>query len=132
MTTYRTCLRWLAALVACALPALARGETFAFRNDCKEALVIRVSTVQRGVLKRDQTLLKAGESTPKVAHKTDTLVLVLDGKTGRELFRDVLRVSKTPVSYGIVPDPRRPGRVAMKQLEQMPQKGDSTPPKRDR
>jgi hypothetical protein len=128
MTTLRTCLRWLAALIVCALPALANADTFTFRNDCKEAVVVQVATVQRGVLKREQVVLKSGESTPAMPLDADKVITVIDARTGRIGFREVLRVSKTPLSYGIVPDPRAPGRAAMRPLPPVvPAKGQMPP-----
>jgi hypothetical protein len=125
MTNLRTGLRWLTALIVCALPALAHGDTFTFRNDCKEAVVVQIATVQRGVLKREQILLKAGETTPKMPLDADKVITVVDARNGRVGFREVLRVSKTPLSYSIVTDPRMPGRAAMKSLP--PAKGEIPP-----
>lgn len=128
MTTLRTGLRWLIALIVCALPALAHGDTFTFRNDCKEAVVVQIATVQRGVLKREQILLKAGETTAKMPLDADKVITVVDARNGRVGFREVLRVSKTPLSYSIVTDPRMPGRAAMKLLQPPPAKGEMPPP----
>jgi hypothetical protein len=109
----RTRPAWLALLAACGLPAWAGAETVIFRNDCRVPIVVQAATVQRGMLKRDQCLLRPGESTNKMPLDTDKIITVCDGKTGQVLFRDALRISKTPLHYSIAPDPRMPGRVRM-------------------
>lgn len=103
----------LAWLIVCLVPTFAPGDTITFRNDCRVALVVQAVSVQRGVLKRDQMLLKAGETTPRMALDSDKVISVYDGKTGRILFRESLKASKTALNYGIVPDPRFPNRVRM-------------------
>lgn len=103
----------LAVLFPCVLSGGLLAETASFRNDCRAPLVVQTATVVRGVLKRDQCLLRPGESTPKMTLDTDKVVTVYDGKTGRLLFRGALRVSTTPLNYSIVPDLRLPNRVSM-------------------
>ncbi len=116
MTTFRTCLRWLAVLIVGAVPAVVHGETFSFKNECQASLIVQILTVQKGTLKRDQCLLRHGESTPKLPLDTDKMITVLDAKTGRILFREALRVSKTPLNYAIVLDQRNMSRVLMKPI----------------
>jgi hypothetical protein len=103
----------LAALIVFLLPAWIIAETVTFRNDCRVSVVVQTATVQRGVLKRDQCLLRAGESTTKMPLDSDKVITVFDGKTGRTLFRDALKKSKTPLYYSIAPDPRNPSRIRM-------------------
>jgi len=113
MIDARTRPAWLALLTACGLPAWAGAETVIFRNDCRVPIVVQAATVQRGMLKRDQCLLRPGESTNKMPLDTDKIITVCDSKTGQVLFRDALRISKTPLHFSIVPDQRMPGRVRM-------------------
>jgi hypothetical protein len=94
------------------LPAVASAETVNFRNECPTPLVVQATHVFRGVLKREQYLLRPGESTPKVTLDCDKLLTIQDGKTGRVLFRNALKAHKTPRGYSIVMD-RTTGRVTV-------------------
>lgn len=117
---------WLSVptvLIVCALTTPLQAETFSFRNDLPVPVVIQVATVQRGALKRDQLLLRTGESTPKLPLIGDKVITVCDGKTGRVLFRDALRMSRLPLRFSIAPDPRMVGRARM-----MPLMGNTAPP----
>lgn len=120
MITPCTRLLTAAVLIVCGLPILARAESCTFKNDCKVSLVLQIATVQRGVLKRDQGVLKPGETSPKMPLNTDKVISVYDAKTGRLLFRDALRISKTPLNFSMAPDPRIPARLRMVLLKPPP------------
>lgn len=107
---FGTCLP--ALLIVCLAPAVLRAESVVFRNECSGSVVVQVAAVVRGMLKRDQALVKPGESTPKIPLDTDKIITIYDGKTGRALFRDALKMSTKPLAYSIVYDPRT-GRVRM-------------------
>lgn len=102
----------LAVLCMGVLPMLSLAETVVFRNECTGSVILQVATVQKGVLKRDQVLLRTGETTGKIALDSDKLITVQDSKTGRVLFRDALRMSKVPLAVGITHDART-GRVKL-------------------
>ncbi|MFO0881132.1 MAG: hypothetical protein U0840_27730 [Gemmataceae bacterium] len=102
-----------AALILCLLPGSLLAESFGFCNDCRVPVIVQIASVQRGMLKRDQILLRAGESTPTMPLNSDKVITVCDGKTGRVLFRDALRMNSTPQNFSITPDPRMPTRVRM-------------------
>ena len=93
----------LALFVALATPAACRAEYVIFRNECKVSVVVQSATVVRGVLKRDQALIRPGEYTGKLALDSDKIITICDGRTGKVLFRDALRASRKPVGYAILP-----------------------------
>lgn len=114
--------------------AAVQAEYVIFRNECKVPVIVQTASVVRGVLKRDQTLLKPGEFTTRIPLDRDQVITVCDGINGRTLFRDPLRTSKTPMHYGIVPNqgkvpvrmmPRKPGPGWMPPVTGMP--GGSMP-----
>ena len=98
----------LTLFVALATPAASRAEYVIFRNECKVSVVVQSASVVRGVLKRDQTLVKPGEYTGKIALDSDKTITICDGKTGKILFRDPLRSTKKPLAFSILPVPNMP------------------------
>ena len=112
----------LALFAALATPAACRAEYVIFRNECKTSVVVQTASVVRGVLKRDQALVKPGEYTGKIALDYDKTITICDGRTGKILFRDPLRASKKPLGYAILPNPTN-GKVRVEQRQlptQMP------------
>lgn len=103
----------LAVLIVCTAATGAFGQTVTFKNECAVPLVVQIASVERGVLKREQGIVRAGDVTPKLAIDTDKIVTVYDSRTGRILFRDALKASKTPLEFHIAVDPRLPNRVRM-------------------
>jgi hypothetical protein len=103
--------RLLAVLVVLLAPAAASAETVVFRNDCRAAVTVQTVTVVGRIIKRDQYVLRMNESTPKIKLDMDKVLQVSDPRTGRVVFKDVLRVSKKPAAYRIVVD--RAGRVRL-------------------
>jgi hypothetical protein len=99
----------LALFVALAAPAASRAEYVIFRNECRSPVVVQTAYVVRGVLKRDQALVKPGEYTSKLSLANDQTITICDGRTGKVLFRDPLRASKKPLAYAILPG--TPGKV---------------------
>jgi hypothetical protein len=93
----------LALFVALAIPAACRAEYVIFRNECRGSIVVQTATVVRGVLKRDQALVKPGEYTGKIPLDSDKIITFCDGRTGKILFRDPLRATKKPLAFGILP-----------------------------
>src|SRR4051812_29619423 len=93
----------------------ARAEYVIFHNECKVSLVVQTASVVRGVLKRDQAMVKPGKSTARIPLDCDKVITICDGRTGRVLFRDPLRASKKALSFGIVAD-RNKVRVAPRPL----------------
>ena len=65
----------LALFAALAVPAACQAEYVVFRNECKMSVVVQTASVVRGVLKRDQTLVKPGEYTEKITLDTDKTML---------------------------------------------------------
>ena len=113
----------LSLFVALATPTLCRAEYIIFRNECKVAVVVQTAAVVRGVLKRDQILVKPGAYTDKIPLDTDKTITICDGRTGKILFRDPLRASKKPLAYGILPVNNNKVRVEARQLPtEMPDK----------
>lgn len=112
----RTPLLLAAVLLVASPPGELRAETFAFRNDCRVPLVVQVSSVQRGVLKRDQGLLRAGETTPKMRLDSDKVITIYDSRTNRILFRDVLKARKLPAFFSLHPDPLFPARLRIREI----------------
>ena len=84
-------------------PAACRAEYVIFRNECRAPVVVQTAYVVRGVLKRDQALVKPGEYTNKLSLANDQTITICDGRTGKILFRDPLRASKKPLAYAILP-----------------------------
>jgi hypothetical protein len=114
----------LALLIIC--PVLLSADTFTFRNDCSVPLVVQVASVQKGVLKRDQGVVRVGDTTPKMPLDSDKVITIFESKSGKMLFREVLKANKTPQQFSILPDPRLPGRVRLTPIPAMPQKGGTT------
>ena len=106
----------LSLFVALAIPAIGRAEYVVFRNECKVAVVVKTAAVVRGVLKRDQILVKPGDYTDKIPLDTDKTITICDGRTGKILFRDPLRASKKPLAYGILPGSNGKVRVETRQM----------------
>src|SRR5262245_19174476 len=117
MFPIRTRLLLPAVLIACSALGSARADTFTFRNDCRVPLVVQVSSVQRGVLKRDQGMLRPGESTAKLPMDSDKVVTVYDSRTNRILFRNVLKMRKAPALYSLEPDPLFPLRLRVREVK---------------
>jgi hypothetical protein len=108
----RLCPGLLAGLIVCLLPAAVDAQTVQFRNETHAAVVVQTATVVRAVLIRDQPcLLRPREHTPKIKANVSKVVTIYDAKTNRVLFRDVLQATKQDLAYGIVFNPRIPGRV---------------------
>jgi len=107
---FRPCL--LDVLLVGLLPAVASADTIQFRNECNAPLVVQATHVYRGVLKRDQYLLRPGESTPKMTLDCDKLLTIQDGKSGRLLYRNAMKANKTPRAFSIVVD-RATGRIGL-------------------
>lgn len=104
--------RLLAALLVLLLPALALAETVTFRNDIRgKAVAVQATSVINGVLKRDQYLLRPTETTPKIKTDYEKVITVTDPRTGRVLYKDVLRASKKEAAYSITLD--RAGKVTI-------------------
>lgn len=103
--------RLLAALVILLAPAAASAETVVFRNDCRAAVTVQTVTVVGRLIKRNQYVLRMKESTPKIKLDMDKVLQITDPRTGRVVFKDVVRVSRKPVAYSIVVD--RLGRVRL-------------------
>lgn len=101
-----------AVLMVCTLPAVLQADSFTCRNDCRLPVVVQIVSVQRGVPKRDQGTLKFGETSPKVPLDTDKVLMIFD-KSGRQMFREVIKVNPKPQQFSIVPDPRFPNRVRL-------------------
>ena len=116
----------LALFVALVAPAACRAEYVVFRNECRTAVVVQTASVVRGVLKRDQMLVKPGEYTDKISLDTDQTITICDGRTGKILFRDPLRASKKPLAYAILPGTAGKVRV---EKRQMPATMPATTPK---
>ena len=93
----------LTFFVALAIPTACRAEYVIFRNECKTSVVVQTASVVRGVLKRDQALVKPGEYTGKILLDYDKTITICDGRTGKVLFRDPLRATKKPLAFGILP-----------------------------
>jgi hypothetical protein len=108
------------------LPAVASADTVLFRNECNAPLIVQATHVYRGVLKRDQYLLRPGESTPKMTLDCDKLLTIQDGKTGRLLFRNALKANKTPRAYSITVD-RTTGRIGLLPRRVMTSTTERTP-----
>ena len=106
----------LSLFVALAVPAACRAEYVVFRNECKTSVVVQTASVVRGVLKRDQTLVKPGDYTDKIALDYDKTITICDGKTGKILFRDPLRATTKPLAYGILPSTNGKVRVEKRQM----------------
>jgi hypothetical protein len=106
------------------LPASASADNVQFRNEYNATLVVQATHVYRGVLKRDQYLLRHGETTPKLSLDCDKLLTIQDGKTGRMLYRNALKATNTPRAYSIAVD-RITGRVGL-----LPRRVTTTPPER--
>jgi len=105
--------RLLAVLIVCLAPAVLRAETVVFRNEIHGTVIVQTLTLDRGVLRRDQaSLLRYGETTPKIKLDADKVVTIYDGKTSRILFRDALKASKKPLYYSIIYN-QRLGRVQL-------------------
>lgn len=107
----RTAAGVLAALLVALLPADAAADTAILRNECPWPVILQATHVHRGMLRRDQALLRPGEAM-RVSLEADKLVVVTDSKTGRVLLRDALKASRTPVQVGLVVD-RATGRVRL-------------------
>ncbi len=118
MNTIRTRLLLPAVLIVCSVGGSLQAETFVFRNECRVPLVVQVSSVQRGVLKRDQGLLRPGESTAKLPLDSDKVITVYDSRSSRILFRDVLKVRRQPAWFILEPDPRFPARLRISEVRQ--------------
>jgi len=105
MNRGRVCPKLLLALILLMglVPSFSLAETVVFRNETPVPIIVQVSAVQRGVLKRHQHLVLPTQSTPKMPTETDQIILIFDAKTGRMLFRDVLKASMLPLSFGIIP-----------------------------
>lgn len=101
-----------AGLLLGLLPAAVSADTAVFRNECSYPLILQASHVHRGMLRRDQFLLRCGETSPRLSLDSDKLVVITDSKTGRVLFREAVKASRTPVQYSIVAD-RATGRVRL-------------------
>ena len=101
---------------ALAAPAACRAEYVVFRNECKTSVVVQTASVVRGVLKRDQALVKPGEYTGKISLDSDKTITICDGRTGKILFRDPLRATKTPLAYAILPNPNN-GKVRVEKRQ---------------
>jgi len=99
----------LTLFAALAISPTCRAEYVIFRNECKTSVVVQTATVVRGVLKRDQALVKPGEYTGKISLDSDKIITIRDGRTGKVLFHDPLRASTKPLAYGILPG--TPGKV---------------------
>jgi hypothetical protein len=108
----RTFAGLLVALIVCLLPGSLRAQTVQFRNECRSPVVVQLATVKNNVLQRDQPcLLRSTEVTTKLKADVSKIVVITDAKTNRVLFKDVLHATKKDLAYGIVFDPRFPGRV---------------------
>ena len=94
----------LTLLTILAAASAVRSEYVVFRNECQAPVVVQTASVVRGVLRRDQALVKPGEYTDQIPLDCDKLVTISDGRTGRVLFRDPLKASKTPLGFVILPD----------------------------
>ena len=106
----------LALFAGLAIPAACRAEYVIFRNECKAAIVVQTASVVRGVLKRDQALLKPGEYTGKISLDSDKIITFCDGRTGTVLFRDPLRATTKPLAFAILPAPKGKVRVEKRML----------------
>ena len=95
----------LTLFVALAIPTACRAEYVVFRNDCKVSVVVQSASVVRGVLKRDQTLVKPGDYTGKISLDSDKIITICDGRTGKILFRDPLRAAGKPLAFAILAVP---------------------------
>jgi hypothetical protein len=103
-------------LLAVAILLLVAGsghaETVIFRNECRWPLTVCTGTVVRGVLRRDKVAtLKPGESTEKIKTDVTKIITIYDAKSNRILFQETLRASKTVRYFGIIFNPKMPGRV---------------------
>jgi hypothetical protein len=102
----------LAVLILCASAGAGHAETVIFRNECRSPVTVCTSTVVRGVLRRDKvSTLNPGESTEKIKTDVTKVVTIYDAKSNRILFQESMRASKDPRYFGIVYNPRMPGRV---------------------
>src|SRR5262245_19686470 len=117
MFPIRTRLLLPAVLIASSPLGPVRADTFTFRNDCRVPLVVQVSSVQRGVLKRDQGMLRPGESTAKLPLDSDKVITIYDSRTSRILFRNVLKMRKAPVTYSLDTDPLFPSRLRIREIK---------------
>ena len=106
----------LTLVVALAVPAACRAEYVVFRNDCKASVVVQTASVVRGVLKRDQALVKPGEWTDKIPLDSDKTITIRDGRTGKILFQDPLRSTTKPLAFSILPVPN----AAKVRVEKLP------------
>lgn len=102
----------LGGVLLLALAAPLDASTVLFRNECPAPVIVQATRVYRGMLRRDQYLLRFGEMTPRLLLESDQVITISDGRTGRLLFRDALKASKTPLQYSIVPD-RMTGRIRL-------------------
>ena len=126
MISTRTRLPLLAVLILCLMAGDLRADFFVFRNDCKVPLIVQVATVRRGVLMRDQALLRAGEATLKTPLESDKVITIVDSRTSRIIFRNVLKVRKKPAYFSLAPDPIFPTRLRITEIPPLPE----PPPKR--
>jgi hypothetical protein len=112
------CLRLLAVLIVCSVPALANAESLYFRNECKYPVVVQGVSIVRGVLRRDRPyMLKPGDSTPGIMLPGDKIITVYDAKVpNRVLFQGAISAGAKDQYFGIVPD-KMPPRVRMERRQ---------------
>lgn len=105
----------LGVLILCLTPLTGRAQMVMFRNECRSPVVVQVTTVdKKGVIRRDAPmLLRYGDCTEKIKTDVDKVITIVDNKTNRVLFRDVLKANKKDRYFSIVFDPRQPGRVQL-------------------
>jgi hypothetical protein len=105
--------RLLAILIVCLAPGVAAADSLIFTNECRVPLVVHTSYVVNGRLFRNKPyLLRFNERTPVIPRTADLTVTICDGRApNRVLFQGGVRSGKDKLHFGIVPDPRLPGRV---------------------
>lgn len=113
-------------LLALFAAAPVSAENVIFQNDCRLPVVVQVTSVQRGVMKRDQCVLRPGEATVKISLDANKIFTIYCGKTGRTLYRDALRMSSKPLQLSIMHDPWMPTRVRVTPV--LAKKKESPPP----
>jgi hypothetical protein len=90
-------------------------QTVMLRNECRSPVVVQVTMVdKKGVIRREEPmLLRYGDCTERIKTDVDKVITIVDNKSNRVLFRDVLKANKKERYFSIIFDPRMPGRVQL-------------------
>jgi hypothetical protein len=101
-----------------ALPAPARGEMISFSNNSRLPLVVQLSSVVRGGVRRDRPYALFPGGKASIFLPGPKLVQIYDGRLpNRILFQDNLPPSNVDVFFSIQPDPRGLPKMNLQQVK---------------